>query len=1664
MFGLRFFSWGLVGILLANAIASPGSAQEFEFQPGDRIAYLGNTLPDRMQHDGYLEARLQAYLSELQMSFRNLGFSGDELDLRLRSQDFGSPEEWLTRTRSNVVFAFFGSNEAYAGPEGIDRFKEKLRKFISETVGKNFGGSPTRVVIFSPIAHEDLELANLPSGEEHNVNLELYTQAMAEVSREANVRFVDLYHPTLAIYRDEKAPLTINGIHLSTRGNELLSKVIVRDLLPSMAASEVADKIVEAIRQAVVEKNFYWFQRYRTTDGFSIFGGRADLRFVDGQSNRDVAQREMEVLDVMTANRDPKIWAVAQGRNYVVDDSNTPPFLPVTSNKPGDGPNGEHLFLTGEEALSKMTPGSGMKVNLFASEEMFPELINPVQMAWDTKGRLWVAAWRTYPHWKPKEKMDDKLLILEDTDGDGKADKCTTFVDDIHNPTGFEFWNGGVLVAQTPDLLFLKDTDGDDRADVKMRVLHGLDSADTHHASSSFTLDPGGALYFQEGTFHHTQVETPYGPVQRVANGAVFRYDPRRQDFDIYTSYGFANPHGHVFDRWGQDIVHDGTGAVPYHGAVFSTHLEFPEKHGGAPTVYQQRTRPCSGTEILSSSHFPEDMQGDLLVNNVIGFLGVLRYKIKDDGSSFSADEMEPILSSTDPNFRPADVEVGPDGAIYVCDWHNPIIGHMQHNLRDPNRDKTHGRVYRVSYEGRPLTEPAKIADQPINDLLALLKSPDNRVRYRAKLELSSRRSERVVELTQSWIKQLDPKDPEHEHHMMEALWVHQHHNQFNLELLERMLSSPDFRARAAATFVLCYWRDRTEKTLEWLKKLAADEHPRVRLEAVRAASFLRDPAAIEVVVIAKNRGTDRFLDYVIRETERALQPYWQRELDQGKPLAMTTAEGMDFYYEQLSTDALLKLPSSPEVNRQLVTRANVSDEIRLQAVQDLAVRNNTTAVQELVRIIQEIDSRVKPIDDSVVYDLVRLLGGQGAQQLGSIRNELVRFALEAKSPVIRQSGLLGLIAVDKSTDQVWAMSSKSVSSLRDLIRAMPLISDTSLRSTLYERVSPLLNGLPAELAAATGGRQGAYGRYIRIELPRRGTLTLAEVEVYSGDRNIARSGKATQINTSHGGVASRGIDGNKNPVYGNGGQTHCEEETLNPWWELDLGEPVAIERIEVYGRGEGFANRLQGFSLLILDEARSPIFEQKNIPAPMESSVFQLEAGGVEGVIRRAAMEGMASVRGRESETFELLSPFVSDRFERVAAIRALRRLPKNAWPVEKAPGLLAEVMKFVGSVPTEGRTSPAVLDAMEFGESLISLLPIDSIPPARRQLRELGVRVIRLGTLLERMSYDQEILVVEAGKPVEFIFENSDMMPHNLVITMPGMMEEIGMSAEATAQDPGAAARQYVPQSDKILLSSRLLQPAQIQQLSFKVPSKPGVYPYVCTYPGHWRRMYGAMYVVEDMDKYQADPEGYLLANKLVPQDELLKDRRPRTEWKMEDLAASVEGLKGGHSYGNGWQVFKVANCIACHKIGDVGVAIGPDLTKLDPKITASEILASLLEPSAKIEEKYQTYQFLTEDGQAFSGMVLKETNDTVELIENPLAKAEPVVINKNEIMERKKSPVSIMPKGLLDKLTREEILDLMAFLIARGDEKNAMFSGSVHDHHGPDHESVDHKDHKH
>lgn len=1707
--GLSRIAWALVIGAVAFGVSTAGQKENasksgtgsFELRQGDHVCIIGNTLAERMQHYGWLETLIYSRFPKHELVFRNLGFSGDEVagftekpdnNRRLRSMDFGTADQWLagsapipqpsklnpaapvrqnrfelTNTKADVIFGFFGYNESFGGAGAIPQFKADLHSFISHARTQKYNGkSPPRIVLFSPIAQELTGDRNLPDRAAvaaTNERLRAYTAVMREVAEQDRVAFVDLFTTTLALPNSDRQRHTINSIHLNEDGDRVIAEIIDRALFGS-APSKRDLKALEPLRAAVNDKNFYWYHRYRTTDGYSSYGDRAFLKFVDGQTNYEVVQRELESLDVMTANRDRRIWAIANSsaaetaKLPPIDDSNVPASIPVITNKPGPLPGGKHEFLSGEEEIGKMEIAKGMQVNLFASEEQFPELVNPVQMAFDTKGRLWVSAWHTYPHWKPDEEMDDKLLILEDTDNDGKADRCTVFADHLHNPTGFEFWNGGVLVAQAPYLVFLKDTDGDGRADVRERVLGGLDTADTHHTANSFTLDPGGALYFQEGTFHHTQTETPYGPPVRLANAGVLRYEPRSQRFETYVSYPFANPHGHVWDRWGQDIVHDGTGANPYHGALFSGRIDFPAKHNRPPQVYQQRTRPCPGTEILSSRHFPPELQDTLLVANVIGVQGILVYRISDYESSFVGAEVEPLILSSDPNFRPADMEIGADGAVYFTDWHNPIIGHMQHNLRDPNRDREHGRVYRVTAQGRPLMKPAKIAGEPIDHLLGLLKEPENRTRYRARIELSGRPTGDVVAALNAWIERLDEQDANYEHHLLEALWTFQEHNVVNESLLKRMLKSPEPKARAAATRVLCYWRDRVSGSLDLLKVLATDPYPRVRLEAVRAASYFTVPEAIEVPLVVAEQPMDEYIEFVRGETMRALEPDWKKALAEGKPIPVTTEAGAKFFLRNLPMDRLLAMEHTRPVCLELLNRPGVLDDQRRAALQSLAKLESRTESQLLLDAIHTIDSKSETRDESVLFDLVRLLTSRRASELGPVRSELEKLALQAKQAIVRQVAFVALINVDGRMDRAWELASGSVAGLRDMVSATPLVGDAALRASLFPKIEPLLDGLPASLADQSGKTHGAYGRYVRIELPgERKTLTLAEVEVLSDGQNVARRGKASQINTANGGVAQRAIDGNKSGNYGDGGQTHTNEATKDPWWELDLGEELPLESVVIFNRTEGqLGKRLDGFTLRVLDSAHGDVFKQSSIAAPDTKAEFELPGGGSTGLIRRAAMNALVAVRGEEAKAFQAVARFVRSDSDRVAAIRALQRIPRAAWPAEMAEPLISVVLEKLRNTPVADRTSPATLDTLEFADTLSGLLAPDRAREVRAELSDIGVRVVRIGTVFERMSYDKDVIAVRAGKPVEFIFENSDLMPHNFVITVPGALEEVGQQAEASATDPAAAARHYVPQSSKILLSSTLLQPRESQKLSWVAPKQAGVYPFVCTYPGHWRRMFGALYVVDNLDDYLNDTEKYIAAHSLTIRDELLKDRRPRTEWKVDDLAAAIETLAGkittDHehhkpSYSNGKYLFQMANCVACHRLEGAGNEFGPDLTKLDKKLTALDILRDIIEPSAKINEKYQSYVFETESGKVLTGIILDESAQGVKIIENPLVKLDPILLKPSEIAQRKKSLTSIMPKGLLDKLSREEIIDLVAFVASRGNSDHAMFGGHAH-----------------
>ena len=788
--------------LLATSMLACQPAQQ-HFQEGDHVVILGNALADRMQHHGWLEAYIQTELPDLQLVFRNHGFTGDRIDHRPRSNGFPTAEEYLTTSKADVIFAMFGYNESFDGEPA--QFGEALTEWIDSTRTKNYSGKGApRIILFSPIAHEDLNDPNLPDGSENNARLAAYTDAMETVAEETNVHFVNLFGASAKLYGETVSPLTINGVHLNGDGNRQIAEVIAKSLLGRSLTRNLAK--LDLIRAAVLDKNWHWFNRYRATDGNDVWGGRSSLEFTDDQTNFEVLQRELVQLDYMTANRDTVIWAAADGKTIRPDDSNVPDPIEVTSNlaeeqlQDGVSKTGTTNYLDGEEAIKKMTLQEGLKANLFASEEMFPEFVNPVQLGVDTRGRLWAATWATYPKWEPTGKMDDRLLILPDEDRDGVADEAITFAY-VHNPTGFEFWNGGVIVASVPDLLFLKDTDGDDVADVRIRIMGGLGSADTHHSANNFVYGPDGFLYYQRGVFNVSNVESPWSTNQQSGTSGMYRFNPRTFEFSFHAPNS-PNPHGISFDYWGYHYATDGTGGEAYQVK--------PNRDGtfSMRKLLEKTVRPVPSSGILSSAHLSPRFEGNFVILNVIAFLGIKQYTLSFDPVTGNAHgtETDDFMVSSDPNFRPTDIEIGDDGGVYVADWANAIIGHMQHNIRDPNRDHEHGRIYRFTMPGRALSEHVPIDGQPIPDLLAALQHPINGVRQRARVELSERNTAEVIAATRTWLEQLDPTSEADAHHMLEALWVHQQHNVVNRELLDLILNSPVAHARIAARTVERLW------------------------------------------------------------------------------------------------------------------------------------------------------------------------------------------------------------------------------------------------------------------------------------------------------------------------------------------------------------------------------------------------------------------------------------------------------------------------------------------------------------------------------------------------------------------------------------------------------------------------------------------------------------------------------------------------------------------------------------------------------------------------------------------------------------------------------------------------------------------------------------------
>lgn len=1328
----------LIAIALALCVTASSQAQ-VKLNKGDHVAILGSTTADRMQHSAWFDTLVHAANQDKDIVMRNIAFAADEVGTWHRVDDFGTRDEWLNRVGASVILAFYGFNESFKGEAGVADFKTKLEEFIKHTGESTYGpaGKP-KLVLVSPIAAEKQTNPDIADPTPINANLKLYVAAMAEVAKANNTPFVDLFNPSLAAYAEAKKPLTFNGIHLTEEGDKVLAPVIFKGVFGDNAPN--LDSL-EKLRTAVIARNDVWHSRYRTVDGYNVYGGRSGLAYADGVggmkqnvknpekpyvSNYQVMQQEMGVRDLMTSNREAAVWAIAKGGEGQVDDSNLPKVEKVGSNlQVGsdtfnktpmtgfkvDPKTGLVAFPDGKEIIPKIKKDPKLNIQLFADEKMFPELVKPVQMGYDTKGRLWVSAWKNYPERTPDSKDGDKLLIFEDTNNDGVADKCTTFYDQLNCPTGFQFYKDGVLVMRSPDLLFLRDTNGDDKADSVERVLSGLCAADSHHETNSMCYEPGGALYCSDGVFHRTQVETPQGPT-RNTNGSIYRYEPRTGKFIRHAAYGFANPHGRVFDAWGNDFITDATGNANYFGPGFSGYIDGGDlgtvAHSNYQQFWQRPSRPCPNTLILSSRHFPEDWNNNFINFNVISIQGIHRVKMEEDGSAIKGTtitrkdgdtelttfiEGDPAVIGT---FRPIYGVNAPDGAFIFADWSCAIIGHMQHHLRDPNRDHTTGRIYRVTYDGRPLTPVKKIHGQPIAALLDLLKEPEDDVRMRAKIELDTHDTKEVIAATQKWVQQFDPKKIEDAHHILEALWVHQWHNVANVDLINTVFASPDPRARAQAVRVALYQRDRVPNVREIIAKAAADDNMRVRLEAVRACSFfpIGDKEMITNALSVTKKDLDYTLEYCLKETLRQIAPKPEQLvlLDDPKAKAWLLAF--------VKSGDLDKLGSSSTVLQAIIDRADSKPDAREKAITELAKINHTTRVTELGAALERVNGNKAGANQ----ELSKLILQTSAADLEKSQDALAKL-VKSSGSTQRRTGLCAQVIASGDPAKAW--NSGDEATRLALLEAAGSIPDPALRGKFF----PL---------ASNGLADNKIGKYV----------------------------------------------------------------------------DTALRAL--------------------------PLLGAENAPA-----------------------------------AYGIVSGFVKSNKHLAPSLYALARL-QTAWKADDAAMLTKTIIADCQKQPANKRTSADYVSAVQVARDLAALMPSADGDAVRKELRQISVDVVVVKTVREQLRFDTNRIVVAAGKQTEIIFENDDVMPHNLLIVDNGQRQPIGMKAMTMPPAPDKQGRLYIPddKSFKIHVATKMLEPGQTERLQFKAPGKEGEFEFVCTFPGHFMTMGGKVIVTKDVD-------GYLKAN---------------------------------------------------------------------------------------------------------------------------------------------------------------------------------------------------------
>jgi putative heme-binding domain-containing protein len=723
--------------------------------------------------------------------------------------------------------------------------------------------------------------------------------------------------------------------------------------------------------------------------------------------------------------------------------------------------------------LASFRAADGLSVSLFAAD---PLLRKPVQMNWDAAGRLWVVSSTTYPHIVPGAQEVDQIVVLEDTDGDGVADKSTVFADDLHIPTGVIPGDGGAYVANSTELLFLKDTTGDGVADQRTVMLSGFGTEDTHHLIHTFRHSPGGLLHFTQSIYIHSHIETPYG-IRRLLGGGIWRFRPESRRLEVVAK-GLINSWGTAYDRWGQPFATDGAGSEGlnffFPGAVFRTS---PGAERILSGMSPGQPKLC-GLTYFEHPGWPADWQRSFLTCDFRGGR-INRFSLREQDSGFFADQAPDVLTSSHRAFRPIDVLPGPDGALYVADWYNPIIQHGEVDFRDPRRDHTHGRIWRIAPHDLP-TAPSQLpATLPTKELFPLLASPSSWHRHFAVQEIRHRAAAHPVEelwdSAREWLKraELDPETAALA--TIQVGFAMQALDLFDRRYVSEMLDHPLPEVRAAA-LTLLYERASDEDPaflLPTLQRALADPHPRVRLWAISVARERQEPAFFFAALHALDLPVDNNIDFLLEQWGRHRADQWLPAYLDGSAafsslehefFALRSARRPETAAPLLDRwlDTKPDAPDAPALLNAVAETGGTPEAERILSLLELATQDSQ---QQLSVALAQLARRNVPQPANAAARLTALLANDDQQRAANAARTIGAWKLGNALPAIQQA------AADTARPAVQHAALEALGELgepaRPTLAAAAETGAAPLRTTATIALAPADPALAARLAVA---------------------------------------------------------------------------------------------------------------------------------------------------------------------------------------------------------------------------------------------------------------------------------------------------------------------------------------------------------------------------------------------------------------------------------------------------------------------------------------------------------------------------------------------------------------------------------------------------------------------